>query len=180
MTPRERLRELYLARAFRFGEFKLASGKLSSYYINSKLVLFDSEAISLLGDLLLEATADLNIQGIGGLEIGAIPMAAAACVSYHRAGKHIEGFFVRKVAKEHGSQERIEGVLKEGDHVVMIDDVLTTGGSVVQAIEVVEAKGIIVDRVVCVVDRLQGAREALAKYDYRPIYTIEDFGIKPQ
>ncbi len=180
MNPRERLRELYLNRAIRFGDFLLASGKRSSYYINSKLVLFSSEAISLLGDLLYEATADLNIQAIGGLEIGAIPMAAAACISYHRAGQSIEGFFVRKVAKDHGSQERVEGILNAGDHVVIVDDVLTTGGSVLQAIEAVEQKGAVVDRVVCVVDRLQGAREALAKYDFRPLFTIEDFGLHAQ
>lgn len=180
MTPRERLRDLYATRALRFGDFLLASGKRSSYYINSKLVLFHSEAISLLGDLLYEATSDLKIQGIGGLEIGAIPMAAAACISYHRAGQSIEGFFVRKAAKDHGSKELVEGVLNAGDHVVVIDDVLTTGGSVLQAIQAVEQKGAIVDRVICVVDRLQGAREALARYDFRPLFTIEDFGIRPQ
>jgi orotate phosphoribosyltransferase len=180
MNPRQRLRELYLNRAIRYGDFLLASGKRSSYYINSKLVLFNSEAISLLGDLLYEATADLTIQGIGGLEIGAIPMAAAACVSYHRAGKQMEGFFVRKVPKEHGSQQLVEGILNPGDSVVVIDDVLTTGGSVLQAIRAVEQLGAKVERVVCVVDRLQGAREALAEYDFRPLFTIEDFGISTQ
>ena len=77
----------------------------------------------------------------------------------------------------HGSKQRVEGEIKAGDKVVVIDDVLTTGGSVVQAIEEVEKLGATVVRVVCVVDRLQGAGEALAKYDYRPLFTIRDFGI---
>jgi orotate phosphoribosyltransferase len=175
---RQRLKELFLTRAVSFGSFTLASGKTSSYYINSKKVLFSSEAVALLGDLLYSATSDLDIQAIGGLEVGAIPMATAACLSYHRAGRAIEGFFVRKQAKGHGSQSRVEGLVKSGDAVAVIDDVLTTGGSVLQAIDELEKIGAKVLRVVCIVDRLQGAREALAKYDYRPLFTIRDLGIQ--
>ena len=141
--------------------------------------MFHAEAIALLGDLLYEATKDLDFQAIGGLEVGAIPMAAAALTAFHRNGRSLEGFFVRKQAKEHGSKERLEGQVKSGDKVVVIDDVLTTGGSVIQAIEAVEALGATVVRVVCICDRLQGAREALAKYDFRPLFTIRDFGIEP-
>lgn len=178
MDPtRARLRQLYLDRAIQFGDFTLASGQKSSYYINSKKVLFHGEAVALLGELLYQATQDLPIVGIGGLEVGAIPMAAAAAMSYHQHGRAMEGFFVRKEAKGHGSKQRVEGEIKPGDHVAVIDDVLTTGGSVVQAIEEVEKLGAVVARVVCVVDRLQGAGAALAKYDYRPLFTIEDFGI---
>lgn len=178
-NQRERLKELFLNRAVSFGTFTLASGKTSNYYINSKKVLFHSEAIALLGELLFEATQDLNIQAIGGLEVGAIPMATAACLSYHQHGREIEGFFVRKEVKGHGSKQRVEGQVKSGDRVAVIDDVLTTGGSVIQAIEEIEKIGASVSRVVCIVDRLQGAKAALAKYDYRPLFTIEDFGIKP-
>jgi orotate phosphoribosyltransferase len=174
---RERLKQLYLARAVSFGDFTLASGKSSSYYINSKKVLFHSEAIALIGELLYDATRDLDIQAIGGLEVGAIPMAAAAAMRYHQHGREIEGFFVRKEAKAHGSKQRIEGEVKAGDRVAIIDDVLTTGGSVVQAIQEVEKLGATVLRVVCIVDRLQGAKEALAGYDLRPMFTIRDFGI---
>ena len=179
MPPRDRLQQLFRDRALQFGDFTLASGKKSSYYVNSKKVLFHAEAISLLGELLYEATNDLDFQAIGGLEVGAIPMAAAALTAYHRAGRQLEGFFVRKEAKGHGSKARLEGQVNPGDRVVVIDDVLTTGGSVVQAIEVVEAVGATVARVVCICDRLQGAREALAKYDYRPLFTVRDFGIDP-
>ena len=178
MTPRERLQQLFRERALQFGEFTLASGKKSSYYVNSKKVLFHAEAISLLGDELYEATKDLDFQAIGGLEVGAIPMAAAALTAFHRNGRALEGFFVRKQTKEYGSKERLEGQVKAGDRVVVIDDVLTTGGSMLQAIEAVEALGATVVRAVCICDRLQGAREALTKYDFRPIFTIRDFGIE--
>jgi orotate phosphoribosyltransferase len=173
-----RLLDLFKSRAVAFGDFTLASGKKSSYYINSKKVLFHGEAIALLGDLLYDATADLDFQVIGGLEIGAIPMATAAVLRFQRAGRTLEGFFVRKQAKGHGSQDRVEGRVSDGDRVVIVDDVLTTGESVVQAIDAVEAIGAKVLRVVCIVDRLQGARERLAAYDFRPLYTIRDLGIE--
>jgi orotate phosphoribosyltransferase len=179
MSARDRLKELFRARALQFGDFTLASGKKSSYYVNSKKVLFHGEAITLLGELLYEATSDLDFQAIGGLEVGAIPMAAAALIAFHRHGRQLEGFFVRKKVKEHGGKEQLEGQVSAGDKVVVIDDVLTTGGSVVQAIEAVEAKGATVVRVVCICDRLQGAREALARYDFRPLFTIRDFGFEP-
>jgi len=96
---------------------------------------------------------------------------------YHQHGRPMEGFFVRKEAKGHGSKQRVEGEVKAGDRVAVIDDVLTTGGSVLQAIAEVEKVGAKVERVVCVADRLQGAREALVGYDFRPLFTIRDFGI---
>jgi orotate phosphoribosyltransferase len=180
MSARERLKELFRQRALQFGDFTLASGKKSSYYVNSKKVLFHAEGITLLGELLYEATRDLDFQAIGGLEVGAIPMAAAALTAYHRHGRHLEGYFVRKQAKAHGSKDVVEGQVSAGDKVVVIDDVLTTGGSVVQAIQAVEAAGAKVVRVVCICDRLQGAKEALANYDFRPLFTIRDFGIEPK
>ena len=177
---RARLLEVFKARAVSFGTFTLASGKQSTYYINSKKALFHSEAAALLGEALWDRTRDLNIQAIGGLEVGAIPMATAAVVRYHQAGRSLEGFFVRKEAKSHGSRERIEGVLPAAARVAMVDDVLTTGGSVLQAITEVEKAGATVAAVICIVDRLEGARALLTpKYNYLPLYTIRDFGIEP-
>jgi orotate phosphoribosyltransferase len=124
-------------------------------------------------------TKDLNIQAIGGLEVGAIPMATAACLRYHEHGRSLEGFFVRKQAKGHGSQERVEGVLPPGARVAVIDDVFTQGTSVLQAVEEVEKAGAEVVAVSCIVDRLEGAQARLAKYRYLPIFTIRDFGIEP-
>jgi orotate phosphoribosyltransferase len=178
---RSRLLELFKSRAVSFGHFTLASGKTSSYYINSKKALFNGEVVALLGEALWDLTKDLDIQALGGLEIGAIPMATAAALRYHQEGRPLEGFFVRKEAKGHGSRERIEGKIERGWRVAVVDDVFTQGGSVMQAIEEVEKVGAIVAAVICIVDRLQGARERLSpRYLYRPIFTIRDFGITPE
>lgn len=177
---RARLLELFKSRAVQFGRFTLASGKESTYYINSKKALFNGEVVALVGDLLWELTRDLDIQAIGGLEIGALPLATAAVLRYHAAGTPLEGFFVRKQAKGHGSQDRIEGLLPPSARVAIVDDVLTTGGSVEQAITEVERAGAAVVAVLCIVDRLEGARERFAaRYAYRPLFTIRDFGIEP-
>src|SRR5262249_4434566 len=93
---RKRLLDLFKERAFSFGRFKLASGKEGTYYINSKKAFFNSEVVALLGEALWDLTKDLDIQAIGGLEIGAIPMAIAAVQRYHLEGRTLEGFFVRK------------------------------------------------------------------------------------
>lgn len=179
-SSRARLLELFKIRAISFGRFTLASGKESTYYINSKKVLFNAEAVWLLGEMLWDLTKDLNIQAIGGLEVGAIPMATAACLHYHSHGRPLEGFFVRKQAKDHGSQQRVEGVVQAGYRVAVIDDVFTQGTSVLQAISEVERLGAEVVAVSCIVDRLEGARERLAsRYNYLPMFTIRDFGIVP-
>jgi orotate phosphoribosyltransferase len=178
-ASRTRLLELFKTRAVSFGQFKLASGKTSTYYINSKKALFDSEVVALIGDVLWELTSDLDIQALGGLEIGAIPMATAAALRYHREGRHLEGFFVRKRVKGHGTQERVEGLVRPGFRVAVVDDVFTQGNSVMQAIAEVERLGAQVVAVICIVDRLEGARERLAsRYRYLPIFTIQDFGIQ--
>jgi orotate phosphoribosyltransferase len=178
-TSRARLLELFKARAFSFGRFTLASGKESTYYINSKKALFNSEAVWLLGDVLWDLTKDLDIQAMGGLEVGAIPMSTVAALRYHEEGRTLEGFFVRKQTKEHGAKQRVEGVVEPGMRVAMVDDVFTSGMSVLQAIDEVEKIGARVVAVICIVDRLEGARERLGtRYEYRPIFTIRDFGVK--
>jgi len=176
---RSRLLELFKARAFSFGRFKLASGKESAYYVNSKKALFNGEAVALLADVLYEMTKDLDVQAVGGPEVGAIPMAAAVALRYHQAGRTLEGFFVRKQPKSHGSQERVEGVLRPGDRVLVVEDVVTTCESVLQAIGEIEKAGGNVVAVSCIVDRLEGGAERLAKYNFRPIFTIRDFGVEP-
>ncbi|HEV3262788.1 MAG TPA: orotate phosphoribosyltransferase [Gemmataceae bacterium] len=178
--PRARLLESFKSRAVSFGHFTLASGKTSSYYINSKKALFNSEVVALLGEALWDLTKELNIQALGGLEVGAIPMAAAAALRYHQECRALEGFFVRKQVKAHGSQERVEGIVRPGFRVAVVDDVFSQGSSVLQAIQEVERLGADVAAVICIVDRLEGAREKLApRYNYQPIFTIRDFGIEP-
>ena len=176
---RARLLELFKSRAVFFGQFTLASGKQSSYYINSKKAIFNAEAVWLLGDVLFQMTQELNIQAIGGPEVGAIPMACAAAMRYHEQGQTIEAFYVRKQAKSHGSGEMVEGLVRPGDRVAVVDDVLTTGGSVLQAIQELERVGAKVAGVLCIVDRLEGARQALAPHPFLPIFSVRDFGIEP-
>src|SRR6266446_3508117 len=135
---RQRLLNLFKTRAVSFGRFKLTSGKESTYYINSKKMLFNSEAVWLLGDVLWDLTMNLDIQAIGGLEIGAIPMATTAVLHHHMHGRTVEGFFVRKQLKEHGSKQRVEGLVQPGFRVAIVDDVFTQGTSVQQAITEVE------------------------------------------
>jgi orotate phosphoribosyltransferase len=180
LDARTRLLTLFREGAISYGKFTLASGKESTYYINSKKAIFHSEAVWLLGEVLWEITKDMDIAAAGGLEVGAIPMAATLAQRFHQAGRALEGFFVRKQAKSYGSRERVEGVLRPGMRACVLDDVLTTGGSVLEAITEIERVGAQVAAVVCIVDRLEGARQAIAsKYEYRPIFTIRDFGIEP-
>src|SRR5260370_27675284 len=147
---RNRLLELFKNRAVSFGRFTLASGKESTYYINSKKVLFNADAVWLLGDILWELTKHLNIQAIGGLQVGAIPMATAAALHYHMHGRALQGFFVRKQVKDHGSQQRIEGVVQPGFRVAGIDDGFHQGTPVPQAIPAVEHLGAHVGAASCI------------------------------
>ena len=130
-----KLLQLLKDRSFRRGTFRLASGATSDYYIDGKMTEVFSEAAHLIGEVLYERTKDLDIHAIGGLEVGAVPLTAAAVISYHLHGRTMEGFWVRDKAKTHGTRKLIEGNLKEGSRVVIVDDVITTGSSSVKAIE---------------------------------------------
>ncbi len=176
---RGRLVELFKSRAVFFGNFTLVSGKQSTYYINSKKAIFNAEALWLMGEVIYQMTRTMNLQALGGPEVGAIPMATAAAMRYHEHGQSMEAFYVRKQAKGHGSKEMVEGIVKPGDQVAIVEDVLTTGGSVLQAMREVERLDARIAAVICIVDRLEGAREALDHYNFLPIFTIRDFGIEP-
>jgi orotate phosphoribosyltransferase len=167
-------------RSFRLGEFRLASGDTSPYYIDGKMTEVFSEGAHLIGEVLYEHTQDLAVDAIGGPEVGAIPLTTAAVISYHRRGRKVEGFWVRDQVKTHGTQKHIEGGLRPGARVVVVDDVITSGGSALKAIRAVKAAGGEVARVVALVDRLQGAEGAFRAEGisaYRPVFTIRDFGV---
>jgi orotate phosphoribosyltransferase len=179
---RERLIAVIKARSFQSGkEITLASGRTSTYYFNMKPTMLDAEGAHLIATLILDAIKDLNADLIGGLEMGAVPLASAVAAASHGAGKPINAFFVRKQAKEHGTKSLIEGLpageTLGGKRVVIVEDVTTTGGSAIKAAEMVRAEGAEVVGVVTVVDRQEGAGEAFAAAGLKltPILTLADF-----
>jgi orotate phosphoribosyltransferase len=179
---RERLTAIIKARSFQSGrEVKLASGRTSTYYFNMKPTMLDAEGAHLIATLILDAINDMRADLIGGLEMGAVPIASAVAAVSHGAGRPVNAFFVRKQAKEHGTKSLIEG-LPEGDtlkgkRVVIVEDVTTTGGSAIKAAQALAAEGAKIVRVVTVLDRLDGAREAFAEagLNFRAILTLDDF-----
>lgn len=176
----QRLLELLKERSFQRGQFRLASGETSDYFIDGKMTAVCSEGAYLIGEVLYERTKDLDIDGIGGLQVGAVPLSTAAVISYHHRGQPMEGFWVREEVKSHGTQKRVEGGLRKGARVAIVDDVITKGGSALKAIEAVrDFKGEVV-LVLALVDRLRGAEELFRQHgieNYRAVFTIQDFGV---
>src|SRR4051794_40002395 len=119
----QRFLELLKERSFRRGQFRLASGETSDYFIDGKMTEVCSEGAYLIGEILYEWTKDADIDAIGGLQVGAVPLTTAAVISYHRRGRPMEGFWVREEIKSHGTQKRIEGKLQPGQRVAIVDDV---------------------------------------------------------
>lgn len=174
---RERLRQLIAERALtRGGSFKLASGKVSAFYFDMKPVACDPEGSRLIADLVLDELNGDEVDYIGGLAVGAIPIVNSVVQrSYDR--KPIPGFFVRKESKQRGTQKLIEGNLEPASKVVLVEDVTTTGGSVLRAVEAVRDLGCTVTKVVTIVDRLEGAEENLSKHGIElvALFTRDDF-----
>jgi len=183
MTDANRqLLELLKERSFRAGKFTLASEAESNYYIDGRMSAVHSKGAFLIGQAIFDRLKDESFDAIGGLEVGAVPLTAAAVVAFHLNGREANGFWVRDKAKAHGTKKLIEGgPVGPGTRVVILDDVLTTGGSAVKAVEAVKEAGATVVKVVCLVDRMQGARELLAAQGiaFDPLLTIADFGITP-
>jgi orotate phosphoribosyltransferase len=175
-TARQALLDLIRSRAVIHQEVTLASGQKSTYYIDARSLFLHGPSALLLGEAIYELTKNLRLDALGGPEVGALPLTAAATMHYAQKGVMLEGFFVRKEAKQHGLQKKIEGVLPPGGRVAIVEDVMTTGGSAVTAVEAVQRAGGHVVAVVGVVDRLQGARERFEQMGllFRPICTIRD------
>jgi orotate phosphoribosyltransferase len=181
MTDRARLIELVKQNALEFGDFTLTSGKKATYYLDGKQVTLDADGAHLVGAAVLDAIADDRPDAVGGMSIGADPIVGAVLAEAGRRGIALKGFLVRKEAKKHGKQRWVEGPLRPGSRVVILEDVVTTGGSALAAIERVEELDCPVVRVVCLVDRLEGGREAFQArgYAFTPLLTIADLGLDP-
>jgi orotate phosphoribosyltransferase len=186
---RRELRDLLAIHSVKYGTFTLTSGATSDLYIDCRVVATMPRAMRAIGALLLHEMRDLpDVRGVGGLAIGADPIAAAVAFSSLDPalgiGREIPMFMVRKEPKGHGMGKQVEGAFpaEEGAPVVVVDDALTTGGSVLQAIQAVESeRKARVVRAVLIVDRQEGGRERLEGlgYQVRSIYTRHDFP-KPQ
>jgi orotate phosphoribosyltransferase len=174
------LLQLLKQRSFALGTFRLASGDTSSYYIDGRTTEVFSAGAHLIGEVLYEHSKDYAIDAIGGPEVGAVPLTTAAVISYHLHGRQMEGFWVRNQMKGHGTQKLIEGKLQQGWRVAVVDDVVTSGSSVVRAIREVRRAGAEVVLLLSLVDRLGGAEQLFREQgilNYRPVFTIRDFGV---
>ena len=163
---KERLKQLVLDYAFQYSEvpaFKLVHGGLSQFYFNCKRVTLDPEGQYLIGNLVFAAIREMNVKAIGGLTLGADPIANAVAYTSWLQASPVQAFVVRKQQKEHGTASLIEGRVEPGDRVVVVDDVITTGGSTLQAIAACRQSGLNVVKVVVLVDRqeMQGREHIL-------------------
>jgi len=152
----ERLLRLLYEKSFRYSKepaFRLVSGRLSRYYVDCKPTTMHPEGMALVGELVYERIAHLNVTGVGGLTMGADPIAYAVSLHAYRQGKIIKAFVVRKEPKEHGTQRWIEGDVKAGERVCIVEDVVTTGQSTIRAIQRAREAGLEPVQVVALVDR---------------------------
>ena len=136
--------------------FKLASGKMSSFYVNCKPVTLSPRGMYLIGHLVFDAIRDMNVQGVGGLTFGADPIAMATSFVSEIKQHPVKAFSIRKTRKDHGIIKWIEGDLSPGDRVAIVEDVATTGGSTIKAIERAREEGLRVERIIVMIDRQEG------------------------
>lgn len=178
-TRRARLLELLRTRAFAEREVTLSSGAKSNFYIDCKQVSLDAEGACLIGELfhdLIEDAAPRAV-AVGGLTLGADPLATATSIASWRAGRPRSAFLVRKEPKGHGTNQWVESPrLPAGAEVIVLEDVVTTGAATLKAIERARAAGLIVLHALAIVDRLEGGREAVTKETpLTPLFTRRDF-----
>lgn len=180
-AARARLHDIIAKRSFGRGEITLASGRKSDFYFNLKPTMLDAEGAALLAQLTLDTLAAEELDYIGGLEMGAVPIAAAAAAVSALTDSPVHAFFVRKQPKEHGAKLLIEGLMKDeslaGKRIAVIEDVTTTGGSAMKAVEALKETGAEIALVFTMVDRQEGAAEAFAAAGLRfaALFKAEEF-----
>ena len=165
MSEHSTLIALLASRSAKRGQFTLASGKQSTFYIDARLTTMSPEGLSTIGPLALTALrqTEWRVDAIGGLTLGADPIAYAISYASANSDQPLRAFTVRKELKAHGTGKLIEGPFKQGDHVAVIEDVITTGGSAIRAIDAVRAAGGVVAGVLALVDREEGGRQTIEK-----------------
>ena len=177
MNSREKLREEILTKAVVHGKVILSSGKEADYYVDLRRVTLDSVAAPLVGEVMLDLTKDLEFDAVGGLTLGADPVATAMMHVGASKGRKLDSFVVRKAEKAHGLQRRIEGPDVKGRRVLAVEDTSTTGGSVMTAVEALKEAGAIVVGVAVIVER--GAAPLIAEngLKYLAAYQLADLGL---
>jgi orotate phosphoribosyltransferase len=177
MSAYESLKNEIIKKAVVHGKVILSSGKEADYYVDLRRITLDHVAAPLVGDVMLELTKDLEFDAVGGLTLGADPVATAMMHVASRNGRAIDSFVVRKEGKAHGLQRRIEGPDVKGKRVLAVEDTSTTGGSVLTAVEALKEAGAIVVGVAVIVER--GAKDAIeaAGYKYYAAYQLADLGL---
>jgi orotate phosphoribosyltransferase len=172
------------AKALKRGTFRLASGREASFYLDAKQVVLDAHGAMLVGRAILERLRSLGPlpAAVGGMSIGADPITSAVITMAGIEGLPLKGFMVRKEPKDHGTKKYVEGPVEPGQRVVIVEDVTTTGGSSLLAIDRVHEFGLVVERVVTVIDRLAGAKDAFAArgIPLESLVTIRDLGLEPE
>ncbi len=177
MSARDQLKAEILNKAVVRGKVILSSGKEADFYVDLRRVTLDSVAAPLVGEVMLELTKDLDYEAVGGLTLGADPVATAMLHAAAKHGKKLDAFVVRKAEKAHGLQRRIEGPDVKGKKVLAVEDTSTTGGSVLTAVEALREAGAIVVGVAVIVER--GAKEKVesAGLLYRSAFSLSDLGL---
>jgi len=177
MSPLESLKEEILKKAVVRGKVILSSGKEADFYVDLRRVTLDAVAAPLVGEVMLELTKELDYEAVGGLTLGADPVATAMLHAAARQGRKLDAFVVRKSEKAHGLQRRIEGPDVKGKRVLAVEDTSTTGGSVLTAVESLKEAGAIVVGVAVIVER--GAKEKVESngLKYLSAFTLEDLGL---
>ena len=177
MSSRDKLKEEILKKAVVHGKVILSSGKEADYYVDLRRVTLDSTAAPLVGEVMLELTKDLNYEAVGGLTLGADPVATAMMHIAAQQGKKLDSFVVRKAEKAHGLQRRIEGPDVKGRRVLAVEDTSTTGGSVLTAVEALKEAGAIIVGVAVIVERGAAGAVKEAGLEYRAAYSLSDLGL---
>ena len=177
---KERLFNLLNQEALKRGKFLLSSGKESNYYLDGRVITLSAQGAYLVASIILDMLKGEVLDAIGGPTLGADPIVGALAALSYINRQPIKTFIVRKQAKEHGTQQQVEGpALKNGDRVILVDDVATSGKAILEAKQVLDKIGVIAVKAIVIVDRNQGAADNLAKVGVKleSIFKLADFGL---
>jgi orotate phosphoribosyltransferase len=177
MSAKDLLKDEILKKAIVHGKVILSSGKEADYYVDLRRVTLDATASPLVGEVMLELTKDLDFEAVGGLTLGADPVATAMMHVAAKNGRKLDSFVVRKAEKAHGLQRRIEGPDVKGRKVLAVEDTSTTGGSVLTAVEALRAVGAIVVAVAVIVERGAAPKVKEAGLEYRAAYQLAELSL---